>query len=444
MQHTVIIGNGVAGITAARHIRKLSDNKITVISGETDHFFSRTALMYIYMGHMKYENTKPYEDWFWKKNQIELKRAWVQSIDFDSKALKFDGEDQELKYDQLILATGSQSNMFGWPGQDLKGVQGLYSYQDLELMEENTKDAKHAVILGGGLIGVEMSEMLHSRGIHVTYLIREKHFWGNVLPVEEGKLIDNHLHENGIDLRPETELEEILDDGNGRVKGVKTKTGEIIDCQFVGLTVGVHPNVDLVKDTKLESDRGILVDEFLQTNIPDVFAIGDCAQLKTPPSHRRPIEAVWYAGRMMGETVAGTITGNKTAYRPGIWFNSAKFYDIEYQTYGTVLSKLPDNHNHFYWQDDALKRCIKIVFEEESKKVTGVNLFGIRNRHEVWNKWLGNGETIGYVIQHLPEANFDPEFFTRWESDIQKQYNEQFPDQPVSIRKKTLIEKIFA
>ena len=74
MEHIVIIGNGIAGITTARHIRKRSDHRITVISGETEHFFSRTALMYIYMGHMKFEHIKPYEDWFWEKNRIELKR----------------------------------------------------------------------------------------------------------------------------------------------------------------------------------------------------------------------------------------------------------------------------------------------------------------------------------------------------------------------------------
>lgn len=443
MQHTVIIGNGIAGITAARHIRKLSDNKITVISGETDHFFSRTALMYIYMGHMKFENTKPYEDWFWSKNNIELKRAWVTSIDFDGKSLAFE-DGSNLSYDQLILATGSQSNFFGWPGQDLKGVQGLYSYQDLELMEKNTEGVKNAVILGGGLIGVEMAEMLHSRGIHVTYLIRESHFWGNMLPKEEGTLIDNHLAEHGIDLRAETELEEILDDGNGNVKGIKTKTGEIIDCQFVGLTVGVHPNINLVKDSKIDTDRGILVDEYLQTNIPDVYAVGDCAQLKNPPAHRRPIEAVWYVGRMMGETVAHSITGNKTKYQPGVWFNSAKFFDIEYHNYGTVLPTCPEGCSEFYWECHDKKKCIKVIYETNSLKVLGVNLFGIRNRHEVWNEWLGSGKTLDHIIKHLPEANFDPEFFTHWEGEIQEKFNAEFPEKKVSVRKKGFLEKIFA
>ncbi|MFY0606252.1 MAG: NAD(P)/FAD-dependent oxidoreductase [Cyclobacteriaceae bacterium] len=443
MKHTVILGNGIAGITAARHIRKLSDHKITVISGETDHFFSRTALMYIYMGHMKYENTKPYEDWFWAKNRIELKRGWVTTFDFDEKKLGFDNG-ESISYDQLILATGSQSNKFGWPGQDLEGVQGLYNYQDLELMEANTKGIKQAVILGGGLIGVEMAEMLHSRNISVTYLIREKYFWGNVLPETDATMINDHLAENHIDLRKETELEEIIDDGTGRVKGIKTKTGEIIDCQFVGLTVGVSPNIGFLRGSKLETDRGIIVDENLQTNIPDVYAIGDCAQLKNPPSHRRPIEAVWYVGRMMGEAVAHTVTGNPTAYNPGIWFNSAKFFDIEYQTYGTVLPRCPDDCGYFHWKCNDGRKCITISYDNTTQEVRGVNLFGIRNRHETWDKWLNEKRDLQFIMQHLTEANFDPEFFTHWEGEIQEQYNSEFPDATITVRKKGFLEKIFS
>lgn len=135
--HYVIIGNGITGITAARTIRKNSDHDITVISGETDHFFSRTALMYIYMGHMRYKDTKPYEDWFWQKNKIALKRAWVEQIDSDNKSLRL-SDDSTITYDKLLIASGSVPNKYGWPGQDLDGVQGLYSYQDLEMLEKNT------------------------------------------------------------------------------------------------------------------------------------------------------------------------------------------------------------------------------------------------------------------------------------------------------------------
>ena len=113
MEHIAIIGNGISGITAARHIRKLSNKKITVISSETDYFFSRTALMYVYMGHMKFKHTQPYENWFWDKNDIALKKGFVKQIDASQKTLIFsDGE--QLTFDKLIIATGSKPNKFGW------------------------------------------------------------------------------------------------------------------------------------------------------------------------------------------------------------------------------------------------------------------------------------------------------------------------------------------
>src|SRR5690606_19420852 len=113
---------------------KLSDKKITIISSETEHFFSRTALMYVYMGHMKFEHLKPYEDWFWKKNRIELHQGFVETIDVTSKKLHFK-EGSTMTYDKLVIATGSKPNKFGWKGQDLNGVQGLYSKQDLDNLE---------------------------------------------------------------------------------------------------------------------------------------------------------------------------------------------------------------------------------------------------------------------------------------------------------------------
>ncbi|MFV8226947.1 FAD-dependent oxidoreductase, partial [Christiangramia aquimixticola] len=123
-------------------------------------FFSRTALMYVFMGHMKFEHTQPYESWFWEKNRIELKKAWVQKVEFGERTLVFDSG-EKMTYDVLVIATGSKPNKFGWPGQDLEGVQGLYSKQDLELMEKNThQGVNRAVIVGGGLIGIEMAEML--------------------------------------------------------------------------------------------------------------------------------------------------------------------------------------------------------------------------------------------------------------------------------------------
>lgn len=475
MRHIVVIGNGIAGITAARHVRKHSEDKITVISSETDHFFSRTALMYIYMGHLEYHHTKPYEDWFWPKNRIELLRGFVERIDFTTKTLFLSDrfveeysaqtrgeknsrtsswfrkvspaerpqtlatlENNELSYDVLVLAVGSRPNFFDWPGLKLKGVQGLYGMPDLERMEEATHGIKQAVVVGGGLIGIEMCEMLLSRGIHVTFLVREKSFWNTVLPTEESALVTRHIREHHVDLQLETELKQLIDDGTGRVGAVLTTDGRTIPAQFVGITVGVSPNIGFVSNTDLAVDRGILVNEYLETNLPDVYAIGDCVQHRNPPAGRKPIEQIWYTGRIMGETLAQTLLGKRTPYRPGVFFNSAKFFDIEYQTYGDVSAELPADGGTqtFYWEHPSGRQCLRINYRADTGAVTGVNALGIRQRQEVWEQWITTQRDIRYVMSHLPQANFDPELFKQHEPAIVATFNKANPGQDVLLKAK--------
>ncbi|MDB9932676.1 NAD(P)/FAD-dependent oxidoreductase [Flavobacteriales bacterium] len=425
--HIVIIGNGIAGITSARHVRKNdSEAKITVISAETDHFFSRTALMYIYMGHMRYKDTKPYEDWFWSKNRIDLVNGYVNSVDFDNQTLSL--ENQTINYDKLVIATGSTPNKFGWKGQDLPGVQGLYSKQDLDILEESTKDkqVKRAVIVGGGLIGVEFAEMLLSRGIEVTFLVRENRFWGGVLPLEEGAMIAEHMKkDHHVDLRLEEELDEVIEGENGRAIAVITKKGERIDCELVGLTAGVRPNIDFLKESNLEIGRGIKVNKFLETNMPNVYAAGDCAELQETVTGRRPIEAVWYVGRMMGETLGHTLTGNKIAYEPGVWFNSAKFFDVEYQTYGNVLANEQEGEKTFYWKHPTKHISFRAVYDTETKALKGINNFGMRLRHKICDAWIKTNTPIEKVMVELKNANFDPEFYKQYENDIIAQFNKE-------------------
>lgn len=423
--HIAIIGNGISGITAARFIRKQSDHQITVISAETDYFFSRTALMYIYMGHMRFKDTQPYEPWFWEKNRINLKKAYVEKIESSRKQLHF-SDKSTLAYDKLIIACGSKPNKFGWPGQDLNHVGGLYSYQDLEAMEAaSALGIQKAVIVGGGLIGIEMAEMFHSRHIPVTLLVRETSYWNVVLPPEESKMINRHIVEHGIDLQLSTELKEIVDDGTGKACAVITNKGDRIDCQYIGLTAGVSPNIKFLEGSGIATQKGILVNEYFETNVSDIYAIGDCSQQQSPLEGRRPVEAIWYTGRMMGETLAYNICGKRIAYNPGIWFNSAKFLDIEYQVYGTVLANAPKNHRSIYWEHENGKMSIRIVYNSDDNSILGFNLMGVRYRHEVCEKWLRDKTNIEIVLQNLSLANFDPEFYKSYEQEVIAIYNQQ-------------------
>lgn len=415
MKQLVIIGNGIAGITTARHVRQQDGQvRITVISAESDHFYSRTALMYIYMGHMTYAHTKPYEDWFWKKNRIDLLRGYVESVDTRAKQLHL-ADGSTLPYDTLVIATGSVPAMYDWPGLNATGVQGLYGLPDLDQMEQSTQGIKQAVVVGGGLIGIELAEMLRSRHIAVTMLVRDNTYWRSTLPAQEGELIGRHIREHHVHLRLGTELAEILPDTNGRVRAVVTTGGEEIACQFVGLGVGVTPNVGFLRGSGIELGKGVLVNEYFETSVPDVYAIGDCNEFRgditgTDGAPRNANEQIWYTGRMHGETLAQTLCGRRTAYRPGVFFNSAKFFDIEYQTYGTMNATLPDGEATHYWEHPDGRQCVRINYRTDDQRVIGVHALGLRLRHAVCDRWIQDRRPLDYVLQQFQQANFNPEF----------------------------------
>lgn len=429
MRHLVIIGNGIAGVTAAITARRLApDARITIVSAESAHHYSRPALMYLYLGQLRHADVKPYGDWFWAENRLELAHAEATGLDPAAKTVQL-STGHALAYDRLLLATGSVSHFAGWPGQRLRGVQGLYGLPDLEAMERDTRGIRQAVVVGGGLIGVELAEMLRSRGVHVTLLVREGRYWASVLPPEEAALVERQICNHHVDLRLNTELGEILGDASGRVRAVRTTAGAELPCQWVGLATGVAPNRALARAAGLDTDRGILVDECLRTSQPDVYAAGDCAQHRRPGPGEVPVEQLWYTGRMQGETAGHALGGTPAPYRRGPWFNSAKFFALEYQTYGRVPAQPEAGTASFCWQHPSGQHLLRLNFRPaDNNAVAGLNVLGLRQRHDVWEPWLRARTPVQAVLAQLGRANFDPEFFRRHEPAIRRAFAAQFPE----------------
>ena len=435
--HLVILGNGITGVTCALTVRRLRPGaRITLVSSESAHHYSRTALMYVYMGHLRAQDIQPYADWFWDENRLALVHATATALNTDENLLILD-DGTTLSYDQLLLATGSESKRFGWPGQHLAGVQGLYGLPDLEAMTRDTHGIGRGVVVGGGLIGVELAEMLHTRGIEPVVLVRDARYWGSILPPEEAHLVDRQFQENHVSVRYGTELRELLGNAQGRVRAVVTTAGEEITCQWVGLATGVTPNLTLAKTSNVETDHGILVDEFLRTNVPNVFAAGDCAQHRRPGAGEVLIEQLWYTGRMQGETVAHTICGQATPYRRGTWFNSAKFFNLEYQTYGQAPAGPTPGLASFYWEHPSGRAAVRVYFRSEAPHaVVGFNALGLRLRHAVCQEWIAQRTPVATAMSQFGAANFDPEFFPQHEKAIVADFNRQFPGQPVALKQR--------
>lgn len=402
--HVVIVGNGIAGVTAARHVRKgTPDARITMVSDEGLQPFARTALMYVYTGALTRAHTHLYEDRFWHENRIDRLHDRALGLDVGRRQLALrDGG--PLAYDRLLIATGSRPVLPAWPGADLDGVQGLYHWADLDAMEQSTAGVRHAVVVGGGLIGVELAEMLRVRGIGVTFLVREATYLPRVFSPDESALVEREIRRHGVDLRLGTEVARI--EGRGRAEAVVTTAGGRIPAAFVGVGTGVRPNVEWLSGA-VETDRGVLVDEALATSADGVFAAGDCAQLRQPPPHVRPVEPIWYTARLQGATAGLGLIGRPRAYRPGVFFNSAKFFGLEQQVYGLTGFPAAPGEDDVAWTDG--RRSLRLRLGPGGR-VRGVSALGLRLRQSVCTRWIAEGWTLDAVRADLHSAQFDAEF----------------------------------
>ena len=161
----------------------------------------------------------------------------------------------------------------------------------------------------------------------------------------------------------------------------------------------------------------------------------DCVELRHHAAHRKSIEAVWYTGKLMGSVLAQTLTDTPQAYVQGIWFNSAKFFDVEYQIYGEVPVPMPPNYASIYWEHASGNKSLRLVYDASSGAIKGFNVMGIRYRQVACQQWISTQTHIEKVLEDLGAANFDPEFFSEYEADLVRKYN-QISGKNIVLKKK--------
>lgn len=412
MQRHVIIGNGVAGIEAAFQIRARrgpSEASITVISSETDYFFSRTALMYAFMNDMNRRDLEPFERATYQRQQIDLVRDHVVDLDAESR-LVTTRAGRSFTYDKLLLAVGAGPRMIPWDGVEAieKGLVHFVSMQDLDACERWTPSTDRAVVIGGGLIGIELVECLTYHGVETTFLVREPYFWPMALGEREGEMVTEHIREHGVDLRHNEEMVEAFVDDDGRVREVLTDQDDRIPCQMLGVAVGVAPSCEFLQDATTPPDigRGITVDRSFRTSLPDVWAAGDCCEIDIGPDSL--VETIWYSAKRHGQLAGRSMLGDEIEYQPPLFYNSSKFLELEYTTVGQVVN-LPDGTMSLYRRHPSKKISQRIVYDDAGR-VLGFNMLGSRWDHTILERWIHRRRHWSWVRDHLHEAQFDVEF----------------------------------
>jgi len=406
-QRVVIIGNGIAGATIAEILGKTKDFAITMISDESDLPFARTALMYVFMGQVSRTDTLLHQGEFWKNLNIDLITDRVYHLDRLQKTLELESG-RNIEYDMLVIATGSKPIMPEFEGMISDQVHVLYHWTDLEKMKRQLKlSPQKAVIVGGGLIGIEMAGMWLSKGIEVNLLIREDSFWKSGLPAHESLLVQHHISAKGVNVICSDTLNALTYENN-KLISVKTSRGRILPCDMLGIAIGVEPNIRWLQKSGLALNRGILVDPFLKTSDDAIFAAGDCVEF-SEPGGKNKIEAIWHTSKKMGEVVAQHIMGKVRPYDVDVHYNGARFFDLEYQLYGQMSMIPSKNESHYFWQHPKGNCSLRLAFDD-FQHLTGILSLGLRLRKAVCDTWIKNQAPLQQVLREMGSAHFDVEF----------------------------------
>ena len=335
MNNYVIIGTGPAGVAAAEAIRSQDSNaNITLIGEEPWGYYSRPGLAYYLTGELPEKNLYPFTPGDFRRLKLRLLHCRVRAIHPYEHQIE-NQEGQKLAYDRLLIATGARAARMDVPGNNLESVVVLDNLDDARRIIKSARRTRSAVVVGGGITALEIVEGLVSRGVKAHYFLRGDRYWSNVLDEFESDIVEERLREEGVQIHYHTELAEIIEN-RGRVTGVITKDGKRIKCKMVAVAIGICPRIELAVTAGLTVDRGILVNEYLQTNVPDIFAAGDVAQVYDPYTGKSVIDSLWEPARLQGHTAGVNMTGATTPYIKAVPFNVTRLAGLTTTIIGSV------------------------------------------------------------------------------------------------------------
>ena len=298
-------------MAAAETIRQQDSTcLIQVIGDEAFGYYSRPALAFYLTGEISESQLSPLgRDGF---RQIGVQQLHGRVVCIHPQAHRVSLQNgQTIPYDRLLIATGARATRLQISGSQAEGVVKLDKLDDARRIIHLARKARRAVVVGGGITALELVEGLVARGVKTHYFLRGERYWSNVLDETESRIIEHRLIEEGVQIHYHTELEEILV-RRGRVAGVLTKDGRQIPCDILAVAVGVRPRIEMATASGIHTDRGIVVDAFLQTDQADIYAAGDVAQVTDPLTGESVLNSLWGPARQQGTLAGRNMTGTNS------------------------------------------------------------------------------------------------------------------------------------
>ncbi|WP_166245259.1 nitrite reductase large subunit NirB [Paenibacillus turpanensis] len=363
----VVIGNGMAGVRCVEEILSIDRNAfdITIFGKEPHPNYNRIMLSKVLQGDTSVHDIT-INDWQWyKENGIHLyTNETISSIDTARKIVTAESG-RTAEYDELIIATGSLPFMLPLPGANKAGVTAFRNIQDCETMVETSQKYKKAVVIGGGLLGLEAGRGLLNLGMKVDVVHIFDSIMERQLDPTAAKMLQLELERQGMNFLLEKHSEEII--GRSRVSGLRFKDGTMTEADLVVMAVGIRPNIQLAKDSGIETNRAIVVDDYMQTSVPGVYAVGECAE------HRGLVYGLVAPLYEQGKVLAKTLCGVESAgYHGSVLATQLKVSGVDVFSAGEFTDS--DEVQTLKWYDGLRGTYKKIVVRDG--KLVGAVLFG--------------------------------------------------------------------
>jgi NAD(P)H-nitrite reductase large subunit len=354
MAKYVIVGASAAGIGAVEAIREVDPaGSIAIISEETCPQYSRPMISDFVSGKADFHKMKCRTDDFWKENNVEaLTGKKVTALSLNEKTIQLESG-EKVAYEKLLLATGGKPFVPKMEGSDKDGVFTFTTIGDAQRLAAkiDSINAKAAVVIGAGLIGISVTEALMKRGLKVTMVELQEKILSLLLDAKASDLVEAVVKKAGVDIVTGQSVQKILGkpDNEGAVGGVILTKGDQVPCDLVVIAIGVVPRTELVTGTAVKINRGIVVDNMMQTNVPDVYASGDVAEAYDFIMNQNRLLPLWPLAVLEGQIAGYNMAGKKTTYMGGTNMSSLKYFGIPIVSIGLANAK----------EDPALEVLVK-------------------------------------------------------------------------------------
>ncbi|MBV7506619.1 nitrite reductase large subunit NirB [Bacillus sp. sid0103] len=371
-QKLVLIGNGMAGVRCVEEILQNAPDsfEITIFGSEPHLNYNRIQLSAVLQGATSFDDITIHgREWYNEQNIRLFSGETVIKIDSKKQVLRTN-KSREVSYDQLIIATGSVPFLLPIPGADKEGLLSFRTIEDCQKMIDTAKQYKKAIVIGGGVLGLEAAKGLLNLGMDVTVVHNGRNLMERQLDETAAKLLQTELNKQGLGFLFEKETKEIC--GNKRVEKVIFQDGTEIATDLVLMAVGVRPNIQLAKESGIETNRAILVNDYMETNIPNIYAVGECVE------HRGTVYGLVKPLYDQGKVLAKRLCGLESkGFEGTVLSTQLKISGVDVFSVGRFTCD--DNLKSIEIHDELEGVYKKLVFEDS--QMVGAVLFGdIRDR----------------------------------------------------------------